>query len=137
MLDFFCLMIRRPPKSTRTDTLFPYTTLFRSQDVDVRIVGIPMVDRDPIEASSEIARHVLHQVAGKTAQIVHRTSVFGTDDEAEMVPVAVTARGEGAAICRVALGVEQRRIAPVAREDRKGTTSELSHSCAPRMPSSA
>src|SRR3546814_10627364 len=27
---FFCLMIRRPPRSTRTDTLFPYTTLFRS-----------------------------------------------------------------------------------------------------------
>src|SRR3546814_16016343 len=30
---FFFLMIRRPPRSTRTDTLFPYTTLFRS-DVD-------------------------------------------------------------------------------------------------------
>src|SRR3546814_14948555 len=31
---FLCilfLMIRRPPRSTRTDTLFPYTTLFRSQ----------------------------------------------------------------------------------------------------------
>src|SRR3546814_5173534 len=29
---YFCffLMIRRPPRSTRTDTLFPYTTLFRS-----------------------------------------------------------------------------------------------------------
>src|SRR3546814_3315701 len=27
----FFLMIRRPPRSTRTDTLFPYTTLFRSQ----------------------------------------------------------------------------------------------------------
>src|SRR3546814_2658683 len=26
----FCVMIRRPPRSTRTDTLFPYTTLFRS-----------------------------------------------------------------------------------------------------------
>src|SRR3546814_11605679 len=26
----FFLMIRRPPRSTRTDTLFPYTTLFRS-----------------------------------------------------------------------------------------------------------
>src|SRR3546814_6120112 len=25
-------MIRRPPRSTRTDTLFPYTTLFRSKD---------------------------------------------------------------------------------------------------------
>src|SRR3546814_3235138 len=31
MFIFFCfLMIRRPPRSTRTDTLFPYTTLFRS-----------------------------------------------------------------------------------------------------------
>src|SRR3546814_16754777 len=27
---FFFLMRRRPPRSTRTDTLFPYTTLFRS-----------------------------------------------------------------------------------------------------------
>src|SRR3546814_17495319 len=27
---FFFFMIRRPPRSTRTDTLFPYTTLFRS-----------------------------------------------------------------------------------------------------------
>src|SRR3546814_8254558 len=27
-------MIRRPPRSTRTDTLFPYTTLFRSVEVD-------------------------------------------------------------------------------------------------------
>src|SRR3546814_5419968 len=27
---FFFLIIRRPPRSTRTDTLFPYTTLFRS-----------------------------------------------------------------------------------------------------------
>src|SRR3546814_19062182 len=32
-------MIRRPPRSTRTDTLFPYTTLFRSQAVDVRRAG--------------------------------------------------------------------------------------------------
>src|SRR3546814_2672610 len=30
MFVFFCLMIRRPPRSTRTGTLFPYTTLFRS-----------------------------------------------------------------------------------------------------------
>src|SRR3546814_686817 len=29
-VTFFFLMIRRPPRSTRTDTLFPYTTLFRS-----------------------------------------------------------------------------------------------------------
>src|SRR3546814_4306109 len=30
----FCIMIRRPPRSTRTDTLFPYTTLFRSAGAD-------------------------------------------------------------------------------------------------------
>src|SRR3546814_13145573 len=30
IIYFFFLMIRRPPRSTRTDTLFPYTTLFRS-----------------------------------------------------------------------------------------------------------
>src|SRR3546814_12453474 len=30
MFFFVFLMIRRPPRSTRTDTLFPYTTLFRS-----------------------------------------------------------------------------------------------------------
>src|SRR3546814_11386388 len=32
MIFFFFLMIRRTPRSTRTDTLFPYTTLFRSQE---------------------------------------------------------------------------------------------------------
>src|SRR3546814_9390371 len=31
---FFFLMRRRPPRSTRTDTLFPYTTLFRSPTAD-------------------------------------------------------------------------------------------------------
>src|SRR3546814_2270852 len=39
-------MIRRPPRSTRTDTLFPYTTLFRSQCVCVRYAqGIDLRDR--------------------------------------------------------------------------------------------
>src|SRR3546814_5922477 len=36
-------MIRRPPRSTRTDTLFPYTTLFRSRDrvahFDIILIG--------------------------------------------------------------------------------------------------
>src|SRR3546814_8443860 len=38
---FFFLMIRRPPRSTRTDTLFPYTTLFRSR----RLVEVGMAGR--------------------------------------------------------------------------------------------
>src|SRR3546814_11427071 len=33
--DIFFLMIRRPPRSTRTDTLFPYTTLFRSRGLEI------------------------------------------------------------------------------------------------------
>src|SRR3546814_3667338 len=33
-------MIRRPPRSTRTDTLFPYTTLFRSDPVRRQGIGI-------------------------------------------------------------------------------------------------
>src|SRR3546814_17339855 len=33
-------MRRRPPRSTRTDTLFPYTTLFRSADVDAAGGGL-------------------------------------------------------------------------------------------------
>src|SRR3546814_10108070 len=32
-------MIRRPPRSTRTDTLFPYTTLFRSNNLQWRFGG--------------------------------------------------------------------------------------------------
>src|SRR3546814_8810064 len=34
-------MIRRPPRSTRTDTLFPYTTLFRSRPIPVRARAVP------------------------------------------------------------------------------------------------
>src|SRR3546814_20659139 len=36
-MSFFFLMIRRPPRSTRTDTLFPYTTLFRSRGNEIYI----------------------------------------------------------------------------------------------------
>src|SRR3546814_20611048 len=37
-------MIRRPPRSTRTDTLFPYTTLFRSVDWEVLPFAIEIDD---------------------------------------------------------------------------------------------
>src|SRR3546814_17335034 len=38
----FFLMIRRPPRSTRTDTLFPYTTLFRSPGASLRSLRPPI-----------------------------------------------------------------------------------------------
>src|SRR3546814_15630381 len=44
-------MIRRPPRSTRTDTLFPYTTLFRSvkmrKPIVVRLHDKQVTERDP------------------------------------------------------------------------------------------
>src|SRR3546814_17177146 len=53
-------MIRRPPRSTRTDTLFPYTTLFRSLWGDV---GPRRLDH-PAEASAPVEDPRLVEVAG-------------------------------------------------------------------------
>src|SRR3546814_6193345 len=41
----FFLMIRRPPRSTRTDTLFPYTTLFRYPGPDLTVLDTEARDR--------------------------------------------------------------------------------------------
>src|SRR3546814_20387874 len=51
----FFLMIRRPPRSTRTDTLFPYTTLFRSEDKAVRAVPV----LDDVEPGMDVAAQIL------------------------------------------------------------------------------
>src|SRR3546814_17607450 len=45
-------MIRRPPRSTRTDTLFPYTTLFRSADV---ADGLEIADAQSVEDVGDLA----------------------------------------------------------------------------------
>src|SRR3546814_18798118 len=55
LLFFFFLMIRRPPRSTRTDTLLPYTTLFRSDD---EVDEPPALERRGIVAACE-HRHLL------------------------------------------------------------------------------
>src|SRR3546814_17559496 len=66
MCSFF-LMIRRPPRSTRSDTLFPYTTLFRSEILVARVAvrlgpaGLEM-DREAVGRAIgqvEIGRHGL------------------------------------------------------------------------------
>src|SRR3546814_5765747 len=65
-------MIRRPPRSTRTDTLFPYTTLFRSQrGVEaVQAHAVAAVDHvagadraEPLQAVG--AAHAPHRAAGQ------------------------------------------------------------------------
>src|SRR3546814_9678886 len=57
---FFFLMRRRPPRSTRTDTLFPYTTLFRSDGfrctASCLIAGIDAVKKAERVSQAIIAR---------------------------------------------------------------------------------
>src|SRR3546814_4470256 len=59
---FFFLMIRRPPRSTRTDTLFPYTTLFRSaqQQGAERMIRLPEPEPAPNSADARIGRSEEH-----------------------------------------------------------------------------
>src|SRR3546814_4362514 len=62
MVCFFFLMRRRPPRSTRTDTLFPYTTLFRSvQAAGHRIDGV--FGQRQIGRVAAPARHGHHAIA--------------------------------------------------------------------------
>src|SRR3546814_8110510 len=76
-------MIRRPPRSTRTDTLFPYTTLFRSNGARLRhlLAGVSMTNAPPPPTTAaQSARTILtrlHEVMasrtnaqGKLNQVV-------------------------------------------------------------------
>src|SRR3546814_19107967 len=73
-------MIRRPPRSTRTDTLFPYTTLFRSDhfldrrlgdEVDrARIVGLALIGHDA-RVVLELVANILDHLARRTAHRGH------------------------------------------------------------------
>src|SRR3546814_4532257 len=69
--DIFCLlMIRRPPRSTRTDTLFPYTTLCRSAGLEIQARSRVDALRQRVEPGGPdlgLGQHdavdLLHQVA--------------------------------------------------------------------------
>src|SRR3546814_13121890 len=99
-------MIRRPPRSTRTDTRFPYTTLFRSPQA-----------------------HGATQVGSVGALLGHAGCVLPLGDQADHRVLAGRIELAG-----VGIGPAQH----VASElDRKSTRLNSSHSCAPRMPSSA
>src|SRR3546814_5334313 len=66
----FFLMIRRPPRYTRTDTLFPYTTLFRS------------FDRGRNKHAQDVRTDALLYLAGlEDARHVHRPALPRRSDE--------------------------------------------------------
>src|SRR3546814_16021611 len=60
LLFLFFLMIRRPPRSTRTDTLFPYTTLFRSAEIRRLIVVLGDLEIDESFPAAELQAWVVH-----------------------------------------------------------------------------
>src|SRR3546814_17751967 len=76
-------MIRRPPRSTRTDTLFPYTTLFRShEDIVITLVLVRRQRRiDPITPRKATEQHDIHhsralsapgRILGRLPELVER-----------------------------------------------------------------
>src|SRR3546814_2427583 len=77
----FCvvfLMIRRPPRSTRTDTLFPYTTLFRSADRLERsrtAIGAALRDHD----TASILSILFDRLYVLRNQLVHGGSTWNSD----------------------------------------------------------
>src|SRR3546814_11158542 len=71
MCFFFFLMIRRPPRSTRTDTLFPYTTLFRSEGA--------IADRARRSTGGSRARRCCGEGCGSPDRADARRAFIGTD----------------------------------------------------------
>ena len=83
------------------------------QQVDMRIVGVPVIDGDPIEPGPKIGLHLPREVAGEGAEIGHLGGVFGRDDEAEMVAVVGRPIGEGCVIGAIVFGIEHPRLLAV------------------------
>src|SRR3546814_1761413 len=65
-------MIRRPPRSTRTDTLFPYTTLFRSQ---IPLTASQITDRISELLNQGQNQEALEVIQKRTAQLEQQNSL--------------------------------------------------------------
>src|SRR3546814_3963122 len=63
-------MIRRPPRSTRTDTLFPYTTLFRSGRIALQGMAKRIIGCQEVPAFITLADHVVGRAAGQRHRVV-------------------------------------------------------------------
>src|SRR3546814_15110120 len=84
-------MLRRPPRSTRTDTLFPYTTLFRSE-----FLGAPVQQADVrVGALHDFAVHFQDQAQHAMRGRVLRAEVHGV--VADLLPRLGNVAGEGRA----------------------------------------
>jgi hypothetical protein len=85
------------------------------ENIDVGIVRIPVIDRDPVEPGAEIGLDVAHQLARERPQVTERGSVFWRDDELEMVAIILATRGERALIRHVGSSIEHPGISAIPR----------------------
>src|SRR3546814_14192490 len=101
-------MRRRPPRSTRTDTLFPYTTLFRSGWADANPLRLPAPDAVPrvwIGNATHVSTH--YDVSSNLACVVagrRRFTLFPPDQIANLYvgPLDVTMAGQPASMVDLA-----------------------------------
>src|SRR3546814_4433297 len=120
-------MIRRPPRSTRTDTLFPYTTLFRSKaEHDENEADILRVPDPGINPSKGQLVFALTQVKGRPC---NRDQPVTHADQHKAGDVEWTVMGINSPA--------EHHLQEMSSIDRKSTRLNSSHSCASRMPTSA
>jgi hypothetical protein len=88
--------------------------------MSVRVAGVEMIDRHPIESGAEVLLHLAQKTAGEVLEILVLDRVLGRDDEAELVAVAVGPLEEGGAV-----GAVQPRIVEVAGQSLAGDAVAL------------
>src|SRR3546814_6217461 len=94
-------MIRRPPRSTRTDTLFPYTTLFRSEAAEFRASGITGFHNAYGLGGPDAKRQALEFLAGWQGFAGRNSHVFTLVDG-----VADLDRAKAEKKCAVIMGIQ-------------------------------
>src|SRR3546814_9804442 len=114
-------MIRLPPRSTRTDTLFPYTTLFRSHRRRVR-AGLCRHDRSGL-LPGDTARRSCQAAARAATATEHRAQAVSERAGARRTGLVAGAMPARRSTAGTALEAEQSRNLPQARSEEH--TSEL------------
>src|SRR3546814_2699488 len=127
-------MIRRPPRSTRTDTLLPYTTLFRSPEPQRR--RPPMNEKRHYATVAPAGEPYIARVGDATIARSERAMLLEEVQDGTHYPVVVYfPRADVAA--RAMLPSDRHSRCPIKCEDRKSNHLNSGHKCAYRMPSAA
>ena len=83
-----------------------------NDQMHMRIVGVPVIDRDPVKPRAKIGFHPPREIAGEPAQVLHLCGILGRDDEAEMMPVVLASCREVRTVQTVGLGIEEQALLP-------------------------